>query len=245
MGGSRRTTAQLVDASRQGTGAEQQPAVQVGRVGSVKPRRGLRRRSSAGRRSGAARVAARITRSAEHGSASTNPGAGPPAIAEGFHRLRIAFGRQPIPAPPQPRDLGTRTLARQPGQPHAQSRTTTPDKIDRPYPPTAVSRECAGVGHGSISIVECLAPLRLLSLAPRLTLMRSREVNQRIERLGGVHIRQVGSHRRFSVTWTDEQGITRTARTTVQQHNGRDIPTGTLRAIERDLEPAFGKGWLL
>jgi hypothetical protein len=34
-----------------------------------------------------------------------------------------------------------------------------------------------------------------------------------------------------------------TVRTTVAQHAG-DIPAGTLRAIERDLEPAFGKGWL-
>jgi hypothetical protein len=32
--------------------------------------------------------------------------------------------------------------------------------------------------------------------------------------------------------------------TTVAQHAG-DIPVGTLRAIERSLEPAFGKGWLL
>jgi predicted RNA binding protein YcfA (HicA-like mRNA interferase family) len=31
--------------------------------------------------------------------------------------------------------------------------------------------------------------------------------------------------------------------TTVPQHSG-DIPAGTLRAIERDLEPALGKGWL-
>jgi len=29
----------------------------------------------------------------------------------------------------------------------------------------------------------------------------------------------------------------------VAQHTG-DIPVGALRAIERDLEPAFGKGWL-
>ena len=33
------------------------------------------------------------------------------------------------------------------------------------------------------------------------------------------------------------------ASTTVAQHPG-DIPTGTLRAIERDLEPAFGPNWL-
>ena len=30
---------------------------------------------------------------------------------------------------------------------------------------------------------------------------------------------------------------------TVPQH-GADLPVGTLRAIERDLAPAFGEGWL-
>jgi predicted RNA binding protein YcfA (HicA-like mRNA interferase family) len=54
--------------------------------------------------------------------------------------------------------------------------------------------------------------------------------------------RQVGSHRRF-VTYTDAAGRQATVRTTVAQHAG-DIPAWTLRAIERDLEPAFGKGWL-
>jgi predicted RNA binding protein YcfA (HicA-like mRNA interferase family) len=34
-----------------------------------------------------------------------------------------------------------------------------------------------------------------------------------------------------------------TARTTVPQHPG-DIPTGLLRAIERDMELVFGKRWL-
>jgi hypothetical protein len=33
------------------------------------------------------------------------------------------------------------------------------------------------------------------------------------------------------------------ARTTIAQHAG-DIRPGTLRAIEWDLEPVFGKGWL-
>jgi predicted RNA binding protein YcfA (HicA-like mRNA interferase family) len=74
-------------------------------------------------------------------------------------------------------------------------------------------------------------------------MVRSREVNRRIERLGGVMARQVGSHRRFVVTYTDAAGRQATVRTTVAQHAG-DIPAGTLRAIERDLEPAFGKGWL-
>ncbi len=31
--------------------------------------------------------------------------------------------------------------------------------------------------------------------------------------------------------------------TAVAMHPG-DIPTGTLRKIEKDLQPAFGKGWL-
>lgn len=54
--------------------------------------------------------------------------------------------------------------------------------------------------------------------------------------------RQTGSHRRYSVVGTSAGG-NRTWFTTVPQHTG-DIPAGTLRAIERDLEDAFGKGWL-
>lgn len=53
----------------------------------------------------------------------------------------------------------------------------------------------------------------------------------------------VGLHRRYIVTYTDTGGQLATASTTVAQHPG-DIPTGTLRAIERDLEPAFGPNWL-
>jgi predicted RNA binding protein YcfA (HicA-like mRNA interferase family) len=68
-------------------------------------------------------------------------------------------------------------------------------------------------------------------------------VNRRIERLGGVLVRQVGSHRRYEVTYTSVGGGRLTVATTVAQHPG-DIPAGTLRAIERDLEPGLGKGWL-
>ncbi len=57
-------------------------------------------------------------------------------------------------------------------------------------------------------------------------------------------VRQAGSYRRYVVTYTDEEEIKRTAITIVAQHPG-DIPVGTLRAIERDLEPAFGKKWLM
>lgn len=73
--------------------------------------------------------------------------------------------------------------------------------------------------------------------------MRAREVNRRIERLGGRMARQVGSHRRYVVTRTTADGRTISCVTTVAQHPG-DIPKGTLHAIEKDLEPAFGKGWL-
>ena len=75
-------------------------------------------------------------------------------------------------------------------------------------------------------------------LAAKLTLVRAREVNRIIERNGGEMLRQKGSHRRYQVT---RDGVT--CSTTVAQHPG-DIPNGTLTAIERDLEPALGKGWL-
>jgi predicted RNA binding protein YcfA (HicA-like mRNA interferase family) len=66
-------------------------------------------------------------------------------------------------------------------------------------------------------------------------------VNRRIERLGGKMVRQVGSHRRYVVSYADAAGAQLTAATTVPQHAG-DIPAGTLRAIERDLEPGLGRG---
>jgi len=73
--------------------------------------------------------------------------------------------------------------------------------------------------------------------------MRAREVNRRIERLGGMMVRQVGSHRRYVATYTDAAVREAMVATTVPQHAG-DIPAGTLRAIERDLAPALGKRWL-
>lgn len=68
-------------------------------------------------------------------------------------------------------------------------------------------------------------------------------MNRRIERLGGEAVRQTGSHRRYGVTYVDGAGHNRKVFTVVTQHPG-DIPAGTLRAIERDLEVAFGAGWL-
>jgi predicted RNA binding protein YcfA (HicA-like mRNA interferase family) len=74
-------------------------------------------------------------------------------------------------------------------------------------------------------------------------MVKVREVNRRIERLGGRLARQVGSHCRYVVEYVNVDGCMATAATTVPQHAG-DIPMGTLRSIERHLEPAFGKGWL-
>ena len=68
--------------------------------------------------------------------------------------------------------------------------------------------------------------------------MKAREVNRRIEALGGVVLRQRGSHRFYRVTVDGAIG-----HTTIPQHTG-DIPVGLLRKIERDLEQVLGKEWL-
>jgi predicted RNA binding protein YcfA (HicA-like mRNA interferase family) len=63
----------------------------------------------------------------------------------------------------------------------------------------------------------------------------AREVLDRIRTLGGVVVRRRGSHVRVRCG---------SCFTTVPDHGAEDLPRGTLRAIERDLEPALGKGWL-
>jgi len=50
-------------------------------------------------------------------------------------------------------------------------------------------------------------------------------------------VRQRGSHVRIEC----DSGR---CRTTVPVHRGKDLPPGTLRAIEQDLEPCLGRGWL-
>lgn len=69
--------------------------------------------------------------------------------------------------------------------------------------------------------------------------MTAREVCRRIERRGGEFLGYEGSHRKYRVRYGGS-GVVRTA---VPVHAG-DVPKGTLRKIERDLEPALGKGWL-
>jgi predicted RNA binding protein YcfA (HicA-like mRNA interferase family) len=67
--------------------------------------------------------------------------------------------------------------------------------------------------------------------------VRAREVNRRIKRLGGVMVRQAGSHRRYVVRYADAAGRD----TAVPRHSG-GIPAGTLRAIGRDLGACAGDG---
>jgi predicted RNA binding protein YcfA (HicA-like mRNA interferase family) len=55
-----------------------------------------------------------------------------------------------------------------------------------------------------------------------------------LERLGCEVVRQRGSHVRMRCGECS---------TTVPVHRGEDLPPGTLRAIERDLEPCLGKRW--
>lgn len=64
--------------------------------------------------------------------------------------------------------------------------------------------------------------------------MTARDLRKLLRQRGCVELRQVGSH------LTIRCG---TCVTTIAVHTG-DIPTGTLRKIERDLEPCLGKGWL-
>ncbi len=65
--------------------------------------------------------------------------------------------------------------------------------------------------------------------------MTAREVLRVIRDRGGEVLRQKGSHIRVRAG---------ECYTTVPDHSSRDVPPGTLRAIERDLEPCLGRGWL-
>ena len=62
----------------------------------------------------------------------------------------------------------------------------------------------------------------------------ARSLRKLLRLRGCVELRQAGSH------LTIRCGA---CLTTIAVHTG-DIPTGTLRKIERDLEPCLGKGWM-
>lgn len=65
--------------------------------------------------------------------------------------------------------------------------------------------------------------------------MTAREVLRAVHANGGAVLRRKGSHVRVRAG---------ECFTTVPDHGSRDRPPGTLRAIERDLEPCLGRGWL-
>jgi predicted RNA binding protein YcfA (HicA-like mRNA interferase family) len=65
--------------------------------------------------------------------------------------------------------------------------------------------------------------------------MKSREVIARLRELGCTERQGKGSHRRF---------VSGACATTVPVHKGKDLKSGTLRGIEKDMEPSLGEGWL-
>ena len=68
-----------------------------------------------------------------------------------------------------------------------------------------------------------------------LVLMKAAELLKTLRKLGCSELRQVGSHVRVQCG---------KCLSTVSVHAGEDIGKGLLRAIERDLEPCLGKGWM-
>lgn len=66
--------------------------------------------------------------------------------------------------------------------------------------------------------------------------MKAKELRRILADHGCVEVRQKGSH--LLVKCGDK------CITTIPVHPGEDIKPGTLRAIERSLEPCLGKGWL-
>lgn len=65
--------------------------------------------------------------------------------------------------------------------------------------------------------------------------MTGRQVLKLLRQLGCREVRRSGSHVRVRC---------RDCQTTVPVHAGVDIASGTIRAIERDLEPCIGRKWL-
>ena len=69
----------------------------------------------------------------------------------------------------------------------------------------------------------------------RLQRVTSRELRRTLKRFGCVEVRQRGSHLVVRCG---------ACQTVIPVHPGEDIGPGLLRAIERQLEPCLGKGWL-
>jgi len=65
--------------------------------------------------------------------------------------------------------------------------------------------------------------------------MTGKKLLRQLRAFGCEVVRQRGSHVRIRCGRCE---------TTVPVHPGEDLPPGTLRAIERDLEPCLGRRWL-
>jgi predicted RNA binding protein YcfA (HicA-like mRNA interferase family) len=65
--------------------------------------------------------------------------------------------------------------------------------------------------------------------------MTAKDLRRILQGLGCIEVRKAGSHVRIACG---------ACRTTVPAHAGETLGPGLLRAIERDLEPCLGKGWL-
>ena len=66
--------------------------------------------------------------------------------------------------------------------------------------------------------------------------MKASVLLRRLTKLGCKVLRQKGSHVRVQCCAD--------CFTTIPNHPGEDLGKGLLRAIERDLEPCLGKGWM-
>ena len=67
--------------------------------------------------------------------------------------------------------------------------------------------------------------------------MKAKEVLRIMQKLGCEKVRQKGSHVRMVCGCGKHL-------TTVPVHAGEDLGPGLLRAIEREMEPCLGTGWL-
>lgn len=66
--------------------------------------------------------------------------------------------------------------------------------------------------------------------------VNAREVIRALTVRGATCVRQKGSHKRYVSACGK-------CATTVADHKG-DMPLGTLRAIEKAMQPCYGEGWL-
>lgn len=98
-------------------------------------------------------------------------------------------------------------------------------------PGNASRRHRLGPAHGHVITVYHNGHFVCYDLAD----VNAKDVRRLLRDKGCVEVRQTGSHRRVQC------GI---CATTVPLHRGEELGPGLLRAIERDLEPCLGKGWL-